>query len=315
MGFQTNGLAPELIREMLEGIVEDEKCFADIACGQQFRVPTALTGNVNVKSSSATLGTIEGYLGLAPGEEALGEEFTVSSVAYEAKARVGKAVITDEERNDYDNAFTDDAYNALLTQAYRTSGTKLDKFLETKLESTVLNGNAIAGAGGYGVGWGASASDMLKDIRLAREVLSPGADTFIVGRVLRNVMLGNDGLLATPLSGNNYGGGSAEESILSAWLKQYGGFTNVLFFDRMYNSAGARGNTDPTVAYFFDNFAWVGYSEDLVLVHPNHPINDLSEESRTTEKRSALLQFTRYDDIIRPTKLKGGLLTGFTATS
>ena len=48
MGFQANALAPELIKEMLQGIVEDEKCFADIACGQQFRKPTALSGNINV---------------------------------------------------------------------------------------------------------------------------------------------------------------------------------------------------------------------------------------------------------------------------
>lgn len=313
MSYQLNGFPDDLIREMLTGIIETEVAFADTACGQQFRKQTSLTGSVPIKSSGATLGTIEGYAGLAPGEVAPGEEYTVTSVAYTAKARVGKGILTDEERNDYDAMFNEDAVNAQLTTARQNANTRLDKYLETILSSTSLNTEAAAGSG-YGPGWGSASSTMAADIRKVRETVAPGADTIIIGRALKNVMLDNDALLATPIAGNNYGGGTGAESILVAWLKQYTDFTNVLFFDKKYDSSGGRGAA-AAVSYLFDSLAWVGYSDDLVLVHPTGPINDLVDIERKSEVRSHVIQYSRYDDILRPTLLKGAVMTGFTAAS
>jgi len=311
MAYQPGNLAPDLIREMLQGIVENEKSFADLVCGTQFRQVTQMQGSVNVRDSAATLGIVDGYLGLAPAEESPGEEFGVTSVTYHAKPRVGKTVITDEERNDFDAAFGEDLVNDRMAQAYRSANTKLDKYLETKLSSTSLNEEFAAGSDGGGT-WTGATSTMADDLRTCRETFAPGADTIIIGRALRNVMLDNDGLLASPVAGNYYGGGTGEASILEAWLKQYIGFKNVYFFDKMYNTGNARGGT-PAVGYLFDALAWVGYADDLVLVHPSHAINDIAETERIVAKRTDLVQVARYDDILRPTLLKGSVITGATA--
>ena len=294
----------------MQGIVETETAFTDLVCGKQFRQVIQMQGSVNVRDSAATLGIIDGYLGLAPGEESPGEEFGVTPVTYHAKPRVGKSVITDEERNDFDAQATEDLVNDRLTQAYRSSNTKLDKYLETKLSSTALNEEFAVGSDGGGTWTGTST--MADDLRTCRETFAPGADTIIIGRALRNVMLDNDGLLASPVAGNYYGGGTGETSILEQWLKQYIGFKNVFFFDKMYNTGNARGGT-PAVGYLFDALAWVGYADDLVLVHPSHAINDLAETERITSKRSDVVQVSRYDDILRPTLLKGSVITGATA--
>jgi hypothetical protein len=309
--FNLNGFPPDLIREMLEGIVESEQAFADTACGQQFRLQTALAGNVPVKGSGATLGTTEGYEGLAPGEVAPGEEYDVTYVAYTAKARVGKGILTDEERNDYSAMFSEDAVEGALRTARINANTRLDKYLETIIASTSLNTEAPAGTG-FGPTWKSTSSTMASDLRIMREVTAPGADTIIIGRALKNVMLDNDALLGSAISGNNYGGGTAANSILEAWLKEYIGFSNVLFFDKKIDSSGGRGAA-PTVSYLFDTYGWVGYANDLVLVHPTGPINDLADIERAAERRAHVVQYTRYDDVIRPTKLKGAVATGFTA--
>lgn len=309
--FNLNGLPSDLIREMLEGIVETETAFADTVCGQQFRLQTALAGNVPVKGSGATLGTTEGYEGLAPGEVAPGEEYDVTYVAYTAKARVGKGILTDEERNDYTAMFSEDAVDGALRTARINANTRLDKFLETKLSSTSLNAEAAAGTG-FGPTWKSTSATMAADLRKMREETAPGADTIIIGRALRNVMLDNDALLGSAISGNNYGGGTGQTTILEAWLKEYVGFANVHFFDKKIDSSGGRGES-PTVSYLFDTYAWIGYSNDLVLVHPTGPINDLADIERKAEVRAHVIQYTRYDDILRPTLLKGAVATGFTA--
>ena len=310
--FQLNGLAPDLIREMLTGIIEAETAFADVACGNQFRQVTALAGNIPVLGSGATLGTIEGYAGLVPGEAAPGEEYDVTYAAYTARARSGKGILTDEQRNDFTAMFGEDAVESALRTARQNANTRLDKFLETKLSSTSLNTEFAAGGVG-GLTWKSSSSTMAADLRKCREETAPGADTIIIGRALRSVMLDNDGLLGSALTGNQYAGGTGNTTALEAWLKEYIGFDRVLFFDKKYDSSGGRGAT-PAVSYLFDALGWVGYADDLVLVHPTGPSNDLAEIERAAEVRSHVIQYTRYDDILRPTVLKGAVLTGFTAT-
>lgn len=310
--FQLNGFPADLIREMLVGIIEDEKAFADEACGTQFRLVTALNGSVPILGSGATLGTIEGWEGLVPGQSAPGEEYDVTSVTYSAKARSGKGILTDEQRNDFTAMFGEDAVESALRTARINANTRLDKFFESKIESTSLNTEFAAGGLG-GLTWKSASSTMAADLRKCREETSPGADTIIIGRALRSVMLDNDGLLGSSISGNNYAGGTGETTILTAWLKEYIGFSNVLYFDKKYDSSGGRGAA-PAISYFFDTKAFVGYSDDLVLVHPTGPANDQAEVERVAEARSHAIQYSRFDDVLRPTKLKGAVLAGFTAT-
>lgn len=309
--FQLNGFPPDLIREMLTGIIESETAFADEVCGSQFRLVTSMTGSVPVLGSGATLGTIEGWQGLVPGESAPGEEYDVTYASYLAKARSGKGILTDEQRNDFSAMFGEDAVESALRTARINANTRLDKYLEQKIQSTSLNTNFAAGGLG-GLTWKSTSSKMAEDLRKCREETAPGADTIIIGRALRSVMLDNAGLLGSAISGNNYAGGTGETTILTAWLKEYIGFENVHFFDKKFDSSGGRGAT-PAVSYLFDTYGWVGYGEDLVLVHPTGPANDLAEIERAAEVRSHVIQYTRYDDILRPTVLKGAVLSGFTA--
>lgn len=309
--FDISDFPDGLIREMLTGILTRETSFADELCGRQYRQKTSLTGGVPIRGGKATVARGENQ-GLRPGAEAKPYTYDVSSATYEALAYVGYGTLTDEERGAAGYYYDQDAVALEIETAVREANTALDLKLEAVLESTTLNTEfALGSNGGDWDDFGAS-STMFQNLRTLRQVTVPGADTIILGRNAENTMLQHDDFLASEIAGNYYAGGSGEESVLHAWLRQYIGFTNVFKFDRLYNA-----DTDPAddinYTYAFDNGVWVGYADDLVLIHPDWEDQDKVEVERVTRQRLHEIQFSRYDDIIRPTTKKGAIVTGLNA--
>lgn len=300
-----------LIREMLTGIVTQETAFADDLCGRQFRQKTSLEGGIPIRGTTGGVARGENR-NLPPGAEAKPYNYDVGSVSYKAGAYVGFGELTDEERGAAGYYFDQDAVSLEIETAVREANTALDRDLAAVLESTTLNTEfALGSSGGDWDDLGTS-STMYANLLTLREVTVKGAPTIIYGRGAANTMKQHEDFLASGISGNYYAGGAAPESALQAWLKEYVGFTNVYRFDRLYNT-----DTDPEDAasldYLFDDFVWVGYDDDLVMVHPDWEDQDKVEINRVTRRRLHEIQFSRYDDIIRPTLLKGAIVTGLNA--
>lgn len=310
MAYQIASL-PDIgtVQEVLDGIIQETPSAADRLCRRVGDNKTALSGKIAIRGTTWTVTRGENR-NLAPLEEANDYEADISFVQYNAGAYVGTSLLSDEERNDA-NAIADlDAYAQSLETARHDANTGLARDLAAVLKDTTatVNQSFNVTSAGNGV-WDASGAEMDTDLRTVREVTVPGADMIVIGRGARQTMIKNDQFLASELGGNQYADGSGRYGALTQWLRDYTGFSRVEYFDTLYNSAALA--ADPTLAYIFDNDIWVGYSDDLVLVHPNSPIQDTQEANRITSKRAWKLQYSRYDAIIRGSAAKGVVLTDF----
>ena len=303
--FDIAGFPDGLIREMLTGIVEQETAYADVLCGRQFRQKTTLEGGIPIRGTKASVARGENR-NLPPGAEAKPIRYDVGSVSYKAGAYVGFSELTAEERGAAGAYFDQDAVALEIETAVRDANTALDRDLDAMLQSTSLNTEYA-----LSVDWDdfGAVSSMFGDLKTLRQVTVPKADTIIIGRNAQNTMLQHDNLLAKV---NQYSGGAADPGILESWLRASIGFTNVFIFDRLYNS-----DTDPSDAanndYLFDDSVWVGYFDDIVMVHPDWEDQDRVDVEWVTRRRLHEVQFSRYNDLLRPTQGKGAIVTGLNA--
>lgn len=304
MAFSTAGFPEGLIREMLEGIVEDETAFADGSVGRRITEKTSMSGRIPIRGTQGGVARGQNRK-LGPLEEAKAYNYGVTFVQYNAGAYPGYGLLSDEERNDAEYFFDRDAVELEIRTATREANTGLDRDYGDLLADPVVNQPFDVLVDGSG-NWGVSTTAMANDLRNLREVIVPKADTIIIGRQAANLMLNNDDLLATPLGGNAYVGGTGAKELLAEWLVRYIGFTDVQYMERLYNSSDvAVDEGNETLEYIFDFGVWVGYGDDLVLVHPNAPDQDTLEIERVTRKRAHEIQYVRYDDLIRPSLKKG----------
>lgn len=306
MAFSVSGFPEGLVREMLEGIVEEETAFADSVMGRKITERSAMSGRIPIRGTTGGVGRGENRA-LAPLEEAKAYAYNVTFAQYNAAAYVGYGLLSDEEKNDAGYFFNEDALGLEMRTARRDANTGLDRDFDTLISSTSLNTEFDVTSNG---GTWSGVSTMAANLRTLREVTSPGATDIIIGRAAKNIMSDNDDFLATPIGGNAYAGGSGEEQLLAEWLKRYCGYTNVHFFERLKNTAGI--GATAALGYHFDLGVWVGYADDLVMVSPQNDEQNSLEIERVTRKRATEIQFTRYDDMIRPTLLKGATVTNLT---
>lgn len=303
MAFSTAGLPEGVIREMLTGIVADELAFADEVC-RRVTGRAAMTGRIPIRGTAGGVGRGENQA-LAPLSEAKAYDYEVSFAPYTAAAYVGYGLLSDEEKNDSTYFFDEDAINLEMQTARRDANTALDRSLSSALSSVTLNDalNVTANGGA----WDSGTSTPAANLREAREELAPHSDTIIIGRAAANALMDTDDFLATPIAGNAYDGGVGNQPLLELWLKQYLRFKNVYIFDRLALSSGV--NQANVIEHLFDDGVWVGYQDDLILVHPDNDEQDSLEIERVVRKRAYEIQHTRYDDIIRPSLIKGVTLT------
>lgn len=296
-----------LIREMLVGIVEEEESLVDKIFGRQIRDLVAMSGEIPRDGTESGVARGDNQA-LKPGVEAEEGEGEVDTVSYNARAYVGE-YLTPEEVVATLAYYGEEGLARDLRAARRDANTALDrKVFGTAgiLASTSLNNERDATSAGGGP-WSDSGSNSnpVKDIRYAKQTGAPGADTVIVGLNPKNSLMIHSDVLADKMY---FGGaGTDNEEGLENWFKRKFGFRNVFFIEKLFNSAAK--TKDPSLSYIGENLVWIGYHDDLCLVHPRHQINDQATQERVQKRRSWRTQFVRYDDAIRPTKEKGVVVT------
>lgn len=296
-----------LIAEMLRGIVEAETSLVDEIFTPYERT-TLLSGNITIDGSESGLARGENQH-LGAGVDAKEHKGAIGSVAFDARAYVGKSLLTDEAANNFE-ALDEDAMNRELKIAYRDANTALDRYAwDSVLASTSKNVEADVTNLGFGdAAWddGGTASTPVQDIRHIIQVSAPGADTGIIGRAVANGLMIHPDVVAEL---SNFSAGTEDEDGLKAWLKRKFGLRTVHIIKKLYNAAGV-GSVTPT--YIGDTVAWFGHAADLINVHPQFSRQDSAETFRLTS-RSMLTQVARYDDPIRPTQTLGAIATNVTS--
>jgi len=305
-GVDAGSFPAGLIAEMLKGLVENENALVDDIFTAYERT-TLLAGNITIDGSESGLARGVNQA-LGAGVDAKEHKGAIGSVAFDCRAYVGKSLLTDEARNNFE-ALDEDAMNRELTIAYRDANTALDRHAwDNVLASTSLNVEADVTALGNGnAAWddGGTTSTPILDIRDITQISAPGADTAILGRKVANGLMVHPDVVAEL---SNFSAGTESEDGLINWLKVKFGLTYVYIVKKLYN-AGALGTVTPT--YIGDTVAWFGHKADLINVHPGSSVQDTAETFRLTS-RSMLTQVSRYDDPIRPTQTLGAIATNVT---
>lgn len=302
-GVDAGDFPAGLIAEMLKGIVADEEAMTDKILTPYNRT-TLLEGSITIDGSESGLARGQNQQ-LGPGVRAQEHRGAITSVSFNARAFVGRSKLPDEAVNNFE-ALGEDAMKLELTKSRRDANTGLDliTFGSTVLGSTSLNVEYDATATGGGP-WDdvGAASNPVTDIRYAKEVSAPGADTIIMGREVKNGLMVHPDVIAEL---SNFSGGTEDETGLENWLKRKFGFKHVHFLDQMYN-AGVTGVV--TVTYIGATLCWIGRKSDAINVHPTTSVQDTVDQYRCVDSRSLVTQYSRYDDPIRPTQQLGCVVT------
>lgn len=298
MSFDFNSIPDSVLTETTMGLVTDMPAMADRFC-TTFSRATTMSGTLPRLTNVTTL-VGNRTQGLAPGEQAPTSPGGMASTTFECLAYVGKYVITAEEKAGI-KSYGLDILQIHAESARAVANLKLDLDMATVLASTSLNEEYDCNVDGSGE-WDDPANGRpFEDMLAAIDTKSPGSDTAILGRKVVRTLINHPDAIA---ESSNFNAGQLDESALVALIKRkLPSIRNVYIMDKFYNSAG-EGATE-VLAYVGDEVCWIGHKSDLILVHPKMDDQDKLVPWRDHDIRSDILQYERYDDIVRPTKAKG----------
>lgn len=298
------GTIPQLtVQEIMYGLMTSEVALADSICTTYTRGST-LNGKVPVMTSASTLARAEN-IGLPPLAENVALGGAMTTADYNCLARVGDALVSDEEVNDM-GALGADAASFALTSCRRQANFKTDYVLAQTLESTTLNEEFDCNVDGNGEWNDYTNGTPLADLLLAADEFAPDADTFVIGRRVHDILLAHPDIKAQIVMINN---GQLDYNGLFAYLRtKIPNLQNFHVLDKLYNTA-ARGQT-VAPGRLFSEKAWLGHKADLLLVEPNGAaIQNRVTQQRAPNNRALHVQYVRYNAILRPTKSLGVTFT------
>lgn len=303
INFDGSTIPDAVIEEVTMGLLTEEQALADEIC-TIIQTPS-LAGVLPNLGSAATLGRLENS-DLQPLVEAEPHGGSAGSTAYDCLAQVGYALISDEERAQF-QAFGLDFLANRIRQARANANLQVDNALATVLASTSLNAEFDTTSDGSGEWDDATNGTPLEDIVEIIDDFAPGADTIVYGPETRRILIRHPDLVA---EFSNFSGGQLDADGLRNLLSRKTGIPvdNIYEFKKLYN-AGPKNGTVST-AYLFDEGFWVGHKRDLICVDPTNPVgqpafNNLTEVERVVRRRAHEIQHTRYVDFLRPTTSLG----------
>lgn len=299
MGVNVGSIPNALIMEIMQGLITKELAQADTICTRRTD-RTTLQGSIPVLSSITTLARAED-VGVGPFAEVADHGGTMTTASYSCLARVGKSLISDEEVNDM-GALGQDAIALHLGICRGIANFKTDYALSEVLKSSSLNGTFNCNSDGGGEWDDKTNGTPLADLLKASRSFAPDGDTLVLGRRAAEALLSHPDVKA---ESSYFNAGQIDYGTLEAVLRRkIPNIRNIYVLDNLYN-ANALGQA-VSVTRLFEINAWLGHKRDLILVDPQGaPIQNKVEQERQVSKRATLLQYERYNAILRPTALLG----------
>jgi hypothetical protein len=299
MGVNVGSIPNILVAEIMQQLITSEPAQADTICTRRTDRST-LAGSIPVLQSITTLARAED-VGVGPFAEVADHGGSMTTAAYNCLARVGKSLISDEEINDM-GALGQDAIALHLGICRAVANFKTDFALATALTSGSLNGTFNCNSDGAGEWDDKTNGTPLEDLLKASRTFAPDADTLVIGRRVAEALMSQPDIKA---ESSMFSAGQLDYNSLEAYLRRK--IPNIRFIhilDKLYNT-NALGQT-PAVSRLFEINAWLGYKRDLILVEPaGAPIQNKVEQERQVSKRATLLQYERYNDVLRPSASLG----------
>lgn len=299
MGINVGSIPNILIAEIMQQLVTSEPAQADAICTRRTD-RTTLAGSIPVLQSITTLARAED-VGVGPFAEVADHGGSMTTAAYNCLARVGSSRVSDEEVNDI-GALGQDAIAMHLGICRAVANFKTDFALATALTSSSLNGTFDCNSDGGGEWDDKTNGTPLEDLLKASRTFAPDADMLVVGRRVAEALMSHPDIKNEVA---NFNAGQIDYNSLEAYLRRkIPNIRHIHVLDKLYNTNGL-GQT-PVVSRLFEINAWLGYKSDLLLVEPaGAPIQNQVEQERQVSKRSTLLQYSRYNDILRPSASLG----------
>jgi hypothetical protein len=292
MAYDT--VAKTTVDEIFEGLQGTPSAVADRACKR-----VTVDSRVGSYAAHASYGNLSQLSddGLAEGVEAREKVHNVTNTDFSLKRFVGIGSIHDGDKLSLQKG-NFSPLTRMAESCRREAGAKLDSQLNTVLTDTDLNLTQAVGNGA----WSSSSSTPYADITAALKKCGYG-DLMVLGREQMEELMEHPDFTGKFLG---FAGGAIAPGELQGVLRSlFPSVRTIVLGDTVYNSANVADTV--SLAYTFDGTAWVGHSEDLVLLElPGFE----SEMARNIFAEKDIVRYTRRAQVIRPHKEMGCTLTG-----